>query len=384
MLQRKKTPLVISKIVTCGMMTILMTSLSPKVGAQQKPGPEVHALPLPPSKVQWIRPDNERSPALWGIRNGIVVSLWPTPIEGLQPGADGGPRGLLRIGYDYMNVPYLINFIAVEPVVDGDMEFSEVSPSLVDGQWGKLFWASDTNVNGSFYPAAITRGRISHPDPTHPETEELSLYVFMEKFIDGAHPYLKLSIRSDHPDELCLEIFHQENSSTMERCALTATMGNYSRLRLLYLKDRVVDSRQLFSGYTGIEFDEKESYLRTQLLRNKNGDYLAIAEPSESFQELASWPQEPLYTAQWGWRYRPFYKLTQYWRKEQSGSDSSLEVRVNGRVKYWAGGSEDESRYIAIPGGAAFENFEMRERYHEGQKFYFGLTRKTAKELMAE
>jgi hypothetical protein len=34
-----------------------------------------------------------------------------------------------------------------------------------------------------------------------------------------------------------------------------------------------------------------------------------------------------------------------------------------------------------IPGGAAFENFEMREPFHEGQQIRFGVTRKTPAEL---
>jgi hypothetical protein len=268
-------------------------------------------------------------------------------------------------------------------VVDSDMEFSEVSPSVLDGQWGKFFWASDTAVSTGFSSLTTTRGRITHPDPAHPETEELSLYVFMEKFVNGAHPYLRLSIRSDHPDELCLQIFNEGNSSVMQRCALTATMGNYSRLRLLHLKDKVVDARNLFSGYDDIEFAEKDPYPFSQLLRTKQGDYLVMAESSGSFSELAFWPQEPAYMARWGWRYRPFYTLTQYWRKVSSDADSTLQVRVNGRVTYWTGGSEDKSRYIKIPGGPAFENFEMRERYHAGQTFYFGLTRKTPAEIMA-
>jgi hypothetical protein len=317
---------------------------------------------------QWIKPGKKGDPPIWGIKNGILVGLWPAAIDGVKPTDGGGPRGLLRIGYDYMDVPYLINYIAVEPEVNGDMEFSEVSPSTTDGKLGKVFWASD----------AV----ISHPDPQHPETEALSLDIHMEKFIDGAHPYLRLSIRSDHPDELCLQIFNEPNSVVMARCALTATMGNYSRLRKLYLKDQVIDSRKLFAGYDDIEFAEKNPYPAGELLRNKNGDYVAIAEPSEAFPELASWPQDTAYLKAWRWRYRPFYPLTQYWRKEAANSDSTLQVRVNGRVKYWSGGSDDKRRYIDIPGGAAFENFEMRERYHPGQTFYFGLTRQTAKELM--
>jgi hypothetical protein len=181
----------------------------------------------PASKIAWIRPDNANSPAVWGIRNGIVVGLWPAPLENSKPGADGGPRGLLRVGYEFHGIIYHINYIAVEPVVHGKMEFSEISPSRVDGEWGKFLWASDTAVSKGFFPAARCRGKISHPDAQHPETEELSFYVFMEQFLNGAWPFLKLSIRSDRPEELGLEIFSRKGSAEMERCALTATMGNF-------------------------------------------------------------------------------------------------------------------------------------------------------------
>jgi len=330
----------------------------------------------------WIRPENAKSPPVWGIHNGIVVSLWPASVESTQPNSDGGPRGLLRIGYEFKGVVYLINFIAVEPVVDGDMEFSEVRPSRVDGKLGKLFWAA-ADTSGGYSPYANTRGIISHPDPKHSEVEELSLFVLMEPFLDGAHPYLKLTIRSDEPGELGIQIFNHDKGATMERCALTATMGNYSRLRLLYLKDEVIDSRKIFGAYNDIEFDEKEPYPVNRMLKNKNGAPVVIAESNETFDELASWPQTPAYSAKWNWRYRPFYKLSQYWRVDAGGYDSSLKVRVNGRAKYWSGGSNEKSNYVDVPGGPAFENFELREDYHSGQQFYFGLSLKSAKELIA-
>lgn len=329
------------------------------------------------SPVHWIRPETEKSPPMWGIHEGIVVGLWPAAIEKTGQNGEGGPRGLLRIGYDHNGVVYLINFIAVEPVVNGDMEFSEVSPSSVDGHLGKQFWASDTVNNSGFTPLANTRGVISHPDPDHPEVEELSLYVFMEKFLDGANPYLKLTIRSDKPGELGLQILNRPNSAAMERCALTATMGNYSRLRRLYLKDTVIDSRKLFAAYDDIEFDEKEPYPYTEMLKAKNGDLYTFATPSEKFNELTAWPYQP----KSNWRYRPPFELMQYWRVDSGGYDHSLKVRVNGRAKYWAGGSDDKSKYLDIPGGPAFENFELRENYHAGQKFYFGLSLKTPDEL---
>lgn len=362
---------------------------------------------------QWIRPDNAGSPPVWGIRDGIVVALWPAAIENIRPGNDGGPRGLLRIGYEWKNIIYHINYIAIEPVVAGNMEFSEISPSQVDGKWGKLMWAGETPDPGRFSATAGTRGVITQdtvmpsatkkilsspagsgitsvtstviqPDVHHPEKEILYLYVFMEKFMNGAHPYLRLSISSDHPDELGIEIFQQPDSAPMERCGITATMGNYSRLRSLYLKNKVVNAKQLYAGYHDIDFTEHAPYPAKEMLRNNSGDFIVLSQPDESLNELTSWPDTEAYMARWNWRYRPFYKLTQYWRVAATHADNSLQVRVNGRAKYWSGGTRNAAAYIDIPGGPAFENFELRAQYKSGQQFYFGLSRKTIPQLLAE
>lgn len=341
--------------------------------------------------TEWIRPDNAGSPPIWGIRNGIVVGLWPAAIENPRPGNDGGPRGLLRIGYEWQHIVYHINYIAIEPVVNGQMEFSEVSPSQVDGKWGKLMWTGETSDPGRFLASAGTRGIIVSdtmsvvaPDPQHPEKTILYLYVFMEKFLNGAHPYLRLSIRSAQPEELCIEVFQQPGSAPMQRCGVTATMGNYSRLRNLYLKDKVVNARTLYAGYKDIDFVEKAAYPAQQMLHNKSGDFIVMAQPDETLNELSAWPETAAYTARWGWRYRPFYKLTQYWRVAAHEADTSLLVRVNGRAKYWGGGSRNPADYIDIPGGPSFENFELREQYRPGQQIYFGLTRKTIQQLLSE
>lgn len=276
----------------------------------------------------------------------------------------------------------MFNFIAVEPVVDGEIELSEISPSRVDGKWGKLMWAANSEEPSAYRPSAITRGVITHPDPSNPEVEELSIYLFMEQYLNGAHPYFRLSVRSDRPEELALEIFHREDSTPMERCVLTATMGNYARLRHLYLKDRVIDSRQLYEGYDEIHFIEKDPYPIAEFPKDENGDFMVIAAPNESFAELSAWPQDAAYLRRWTWRYRPYFKVTQYWRKEGDRFDPSLRVRVNGRARYWTGGSDNKELYVKIPGGPAFENFELREKYYPGQKFIFGITRKEPAELL--
>lgn len=328
--------------------------------------------------VEWIRPDTERDPGVWGIKGGIVFGIWPSSIESARKEMNGGPRGLIQVGYEYKGRIYNINFIAVEPMVGDKIEFSEISPSRLDGRWGKLMWVGSERDSGAFFPAAKSRGTISHPFVDKPDIEELSVYVYMEKFLNGAHPYLRISIRSDRPEEIGLEIYHQEGSSKMDRCVLTATMGNYSRMRLLHLENEIIDSRKLYEGYDGIHFIEKKPYSQDRLMRNKQGDYVVILTTNENFSELSSWPQNELYSSKWNWRYRPFFKVLQYWRKPAGKTEPEMHVRVNGRARYWSGGSIDKANYAAIPGGPSFENFEMRQAYYPGQKFYFGISRKSS------
>jgi hypothetical protein len=357
-------------LIAAGFIIILfLIPVSLSVQAQEK-------------KVEWIRPAARTSPAVWGIKGGIVFSLWPYGVETNADAFGGGPRGLIRIGHEYNGTVHLINFLAIEPVVNGKIEFSEISPSRADQQWGKLMWAADTDVAKAFVPYAFARGVIDYPVANDRSVERLRLYVFMEQFGNGAHPYLRLSIRSDKPEEIGIEIFQQQGSAKMERCVVTATMGNYARLRNIYLKDEIIQSTALYAGYADINFVEKEPYPYTKFAKDSKGDFIIPATTNESFAALAGWPQEPAYLNRMSWRYRPAYMLTQYWRKEAAGFDTSLQLRVNGRYYYWSGGSTDRSKYIRIPGGAAFENFELRENFKPGQKFYFGVTRKTPAEIL--
>jgi hypothetical protein len=67
-------------------------------------------------------------------------------------------------------------------------------------------------------------------------------------------------------------------------------------------------------------------------------------------------------------------KVTQYWRKPKGTFRGDVTAAVNGRYVYWRSKQP-------IPGGIAFENFEMREPFSEGQSVVFGITRRTPAEL---
>jgi hypothetical protein len=66
--------------------------------------------------------------------------------------------------------------------------------------------------------------------------------------------------------------------------------------------------------------------------------------------------------------------VTQYWKKPRGTFREDLHVAVNARATYW-------QTMQPIPGGVAFENFEMRERFYEGQEFVFGIMARIPEEF---
>ena len=66
----------------------------------------------------WLRAGLNSTKPMWGFVDGIQVGIWPASIE---DNGEGGPRGLLRIGYPIKadgKALGLVNYIAIEPVVD--------------------------------------------------------------------------------------------------------------------------------------------------------------------------------------------------------------------------------------------------------------------------
>jgi hypothetical protein len=309
------------------------------------------ALPATESEM-WIRPKAPGEALIWGRRDGLIFGL-------PSPGGIRGPRGLIRVGVIGRNgEAELVNFIAIEPVTKGAgsrfsrMAFSELEMSALDaGQRGKRLWVETAAGELTQLPAK--------PQPI----ERLSVRVDMEPFMaNGARVYVIASVYSDRPGELELAVYHHDDSAPIEELTLTATMGNYERLRYLWLARRVVDSRDLYAGYTGDAFVDKQNYLRDEMLMYGDGDALVLATSNEEDPSSVQVSERP-----W-WTYRSI-RLTQYWRVPAWHIQPDLRVKVNGRRVYW-------NSTIPIPGGLSFENFEVRQRYVPAQVFVFGLTPK--------
>lgn len=309
------------------------------------------------SEGRWIRPEPADNRPIWGHRRGLRVGIWPASVEG---GGDGGPRGLLRIGYPIIDggkSSGLVNYIAVEPIVKGQRGLSELENSATDGKPGKLFWTGspvEPAVGALPDPGTVTRiGK----------TEWLTVTVYVERFNNGAQPIVQIAFRADRPGEVQFSLTAAPGSAPMDNCVTTATMGNYERLRLLWLNGKTVFAGDLWPKFDGTDFTPDAFFPADQMVTMADGDLVVCATPNEKDPHAV--PPDP---AAWWWAYRGSFPLTQYWRKP--GNKDNLRVRVNGRDVYWAS-------HNPIPGGLAFENFDLMQPFQEGQTFIFGLTRKT-------
>lgn len=311
-------------------------------------------LASPAFAGDWVRPGPDSEPGIWGIEGGLKFAIPPSGFTG----GDGGPRGLIRLGYPVLpGGRYdLVNFIAVEPVVNGHKGFSELELSQLDGVRGKRIWTDDPS------------GRLWSPEPG---VEQLDVRLRVEAFLNGAQVSLLVSQRSDAPGEIRLTIHAAPESAPMAFCILTATMGNKTRARRLWLKDRTVSSIELYSDYRESGFTPHTLFGRDQFRRTPSGDpFVAITTDEEEGNRVAPWPA----AAHWNYRGR---RVTQYWKKSRETVRDELQVAVNARYTYWMSDTP-------IPGGLSYENFELREPFSDGQQLIFGITDDSPESLTAE
>jgi hypothetical protein len=181
--------------------------------------------------------------------------------------------------------------------------------------------------------------------------------IQVEPFNNGAHLAVTIAQRSDRPDEITLTVRTLPRSSRLAECVLTATCGNKTRSRLLWLRDGTVFSRTLWPDYHGPHFAPDRVYGAERMLAEPAGSLLTAITTDEPDPAHVH-PQDQ----RW---YYGGVPLTQYWRVPPGVHKA--RVRVNGRTVYWAS-------HVPVPGGVAFENFEIREPYQEGQTLTFGVT----------
>jgi hypothetical protein len=274
----------------------------------------------------------------------MAIGLWPTP----------GPRGLIRIYTPYLGQPLpqrMINFIAVEPIVGSDRGLSEIEPSQTDGRHGKRMWTSnllDVNEPAAFSDVPA-RGVISRVGGV----EQLQVVIHTERFQNGADPIVQVTFRSDRPNEVQFQTFAAAHSVPMRSCVLSATMGNWARLRHLHLSDRTIEAAELFRNSlpNEVQFFPHFNWPSTEM-RHESGQISASATGDVDAGKAEGIPD--------GWHYVGRSAIQTWSTSDEPGTI----VQVNGRDIFWG-------THSPIPWGVAFENFELVSPFRAGQAFVF-------------
>jgi hypothetical protein len=300
----------------------------------------------------WIRPNTTTDPQIWGFEHGIRVGL-PNPFV---------PRGLLCVYHSELGLPagHVINYIAIEPIVGGQRGYSEMERSSLDNTQGKRLWVADTlsSVPPDPQPAPKVRGRIVDVAGER----ALELFFYVEKFGNGAQPIVRARFYENRPDEVELAAYVARGSAVMSQCVLTATCGNYARLRNLRLKSRTVSAKELWPTFSGDGFAQPHDFDSAELDHLPNGDIYVEARPDEDGPAAAEYAAETPF----GWKYTGL-PAAQYWRRPaRAPLPRGLACRVNGRSTYYG-------THSPVPGGIAFENFELIESFRSGAPQVFGV-----------
>ena len=189
------------------------------------------------------------------------------------------------------------------------------------------------------------------------------------RFDNGVSPYVRLRFRESNPYEFELATYTvKDGTPEPDYCILTATMGNKMRLRNLFCKDKVYNSRQLWPDYTGDGFVPHFVVPSSEMIASSDGQIYFIAEPDETdpaSRELNEGTNK-------GWKYIG-KKAVQYWRKPFPNEQT--KGLVNGRYTYWASKSP-------IPEGIAYENFELKSPFLQGDRFVFGIAPVSSEEFI--
>jgi hypothetical protein len=285
---------------------------------------------------------------VWGHKDGLRIGLAPTP----------GPRGLIRIYAPYLGqeFPRVVNFVSIEPSVVGqrgrdqsELQFSRDQP----GKRGLAFWA--TREIDLPRPTEVPSGVVSKDGMT------LRLFVHTEAFANGARPIIECLFRRESPHHVEFVTHAANDSDPMTHCVLSATMGNYGQLRQIHLKDGRVESA------LGLWNDEGLDHLGFLPWRTWSADQLDRTSNHRVFVQLTSDARDPAGAEHVSdvpphWKYIG-RKSAHSWMTEVT---TECFVAVNGRKTYWMSQSP-------IPGGTAFENFELRLPFKAGNRLWFGV-----------
>ncbi len=331
-------------------------------------------------KSPWICPEPDSENPIWGVKDGIAFGVQK---NGRPPLMDNAPQGTWAPGLLYImwtdddGRTHFFNYIGFTLLSSRGFEQSE--PSRTKFFADNIGYIDKLNTVRSQYGESSREYRDHvNLDSTPPvELSEAATIVgnvmtvvfrLSEFQKNDTSVYVIVKINKSRPREI--EISSQNmfpQTRPLKYLHVSATAGSLARLRNLWLKNEIVNSKELFEGMKPgpMCFYELKFFGLQRLPLDSQRGITVYADNDETGE----------WVGEFGSQTAPFYgrpKFYQYWRKYPGTYREDLKVTVNGRDYYFGGylnpcGNE-------IHGGTVYENFDMAEEYYEGQSFWFGYT----------
>lgn len=287
----------------------------------------------------WILPENNDNNYVWGIANGIAFGVQKNSKPPQMDNAPGGTwaPGLIYVMFtDETGKTYFFNYLGFSILGKNGLDQSEAEKIV--------FTPVSTKAEGDILTVVFETSNF--------DKNKIPLNVALK--IDKNKPR-EIEISTSNP---------MQDSKPVIYIHVSATAGNLGRIRDLYLRDEVVNSKDLYAG----EQPGNGCFYAIKLfdldrLKADSSGIIVYAGNDES-----GWVGE------WGSDVAPYYnkpKFYQYWRKYSGSYKPDLIVTVNGRDHYFSG-FINPCNGKEVSGGVAYENFDMLEKYYDGQKFWFG------------
>ncbi len=351
----KKSQASIGKIILIIALIFLVLWLFIKITHPfQPPEPQT-----PESK--WLMPEDFNNQPAWGINNGIIISTWPGDLGGI---GGGGPKGLFRIYKHGDKGLGWMNFLSLEPTTQNSLPgFSELESILfVPNPYANL--NNPNSIIDNKLPASYDNlATITNENGI----EQLNLLFGIENsFANNGHIYTTAHIRKDKPDEIEFRFYTHDDTAPIKKIRLSSTAGNFNHMKLLYLANEIIDSRNLYEGYqeTGKRDFAPWTTFEFNKLKKLSDNSIIVATTRSADDPGEFW--NDFFTR---------YELTQYFRKYPGSYDGNEFSAVNAKYVFWHTGKP-------IPGGVSYENFELNDPiFEQGQQIWFGATDKTPQEL---
>jgi len=328
----------------------------------------------------WVYPESDSGNPVWGIENGIAFGIQK---DGKPPFMDNAPKGTWAPGLLYImwaddkGKTHFFNYIGFTLLSSRGFEQSE--PSRTDFFAENIGYIDKLDILRKHYGESSQEYKdYVNIDSTPPEGlskaatidgNVMTVVFRLSEFEkNDTSIYVIVKVNKNRPREIEI-LAHNMFSETrpLKYLHLSSTAGSLARLRNLFIKNEVVNSKELFKGTKPgpLCFYALKIFSLERLPIDSQGIISVYA----GNDEVGEWIGE------FGSKTAPFYgrpKFYQYWRKYPGTYRGDLKVTVNGRDRYFSGYVNPCGK--EIHGGIVYENFDMAEEYHEGQTFWFGYT----------